>query len=83
MTAKKAAERVAVRATNHQTGEQWSIHDSRKVCEAELEKKLAAWGDGDHTVEWADLEPDHDPDEGPVAEPPVVAEGDGFSDTVE
>lgn len=76
----RKTDRVAVRATNHETGELWSIHDSRKVCDAELEKKLAEWGSpGDDTVvtvEWADL--DDEPDSDEAAPPaPIVLSGVG------
>lgn len=45
MPAKPKADidRCAVTATNHETGEAWSIHDTRAVCESELNRKLAEW----------------------------------------
>jgi hypothetical protein len=51
----KPAKRWAVRATNDLTGEIWSIHDTRAVCESQLELKLADWGQPDARVEWAEV----------------------------
>lgn len=53
--AKKTGGRVAVRAVNHATGETWSIHDERTVCEAELARVLKAWGDAPVDVDWDEL----------------------------
>jgi hypothetical protein len=78
--------RFAVSATNHETGETWSIHDSKAVCEREARAKLAEWGTPDGPFELVEITADHtDDDDEPatVADPPVVAEGDGVSDTVE
>lgn len=81
-----AAKRFAVQAINDDTGETWSIHDSKKACEAELASKLAAWGktEDEVRVSRADISAEvEDDDPAPTSEPPVVAEGDGISDTVE
>jgi len=53
--AKREAARWAVRATNDATGEIWSIHDTRAVCEEQLVEKLADWKQPDARVEWANL----------------------------
>lgn len=55
MPARRAARRVAVRAVNHATGETWTIHDTRAVCEAELARILKAWGDAPVDVDWDEL----------------------------
>ena len=54
-TAKPAADEkavYAVTATNQATGEKWSIHDTKTVCEHDLAAKLDEWGkDANATVE--------------------------------
>lgn len=78
--------RWAVTAVNHETGETWSIHDTKPVCERAVKEKLEEWGTPDAPFTLIDItdevaEAEDEP--APVSEPPVVAEGDGVSDTVE
>jgi hypothetical protein len=54
-TVKTTPARWAVRATNDLTGEIWSIHDTRQVCEEQVALKLAEWGQPDARVEWAQI----------------------------
>jgi hypothetical protein len=47
----KDSGRYAIRVTNHDTGEIWSIHDTKAICLSEQQKKLKEWDTENVTVE--------------------------------